>query len=124
MAGHFQYLELQSQYLHVVAFAQGLVAGRDAFPGRADHAGTAGLLQPGHAADVVGMVVGDQDIGQPPAGMGFEPGQDRRGVAGVDHRAAAAFGILQQPEIVVGKGGEGVDLDHEGSRQAESNGAS
>ncbi|MCY1183009.1 hypothetical protein D9M73_235940 [compost metagenome] len=73
---------------------------------------------------MVVMMVGDQDIGQRPARMGVEPGQHRRGIAGVDHGTAARAGILQQPEVVVGKGGESVNLDHEGSRQAESNGAS
>ncbi|MDT4864872.1 hypothetical protein FQZ97_996460 [compost metagenome] len=124
MAGDLEYLELESQDAHHIAVHQGLVTGGDRFPLRAKHPGAAGRFQLGDTADMVAMVVGDQDVGQRPVGMGLQPGQHRRGVTGVDHRAAAGCGVLQQPEVVVGKGGKRVDLDHEGSRQAESNGAS
>ncbi|MNG23387.1 hypothetical protein D3C84_1079850 [compost metagenome] len=54
---------------------------------------------------MIGVVMGDQDVAELPARVGGEPGQHRRGVARIDHRAVAAGMILQEPEIVVAEGG-------------------
>lgn len=110
-------MEAASQHLDVRAVVQGQVAGRDVFPRRAADAGAGRGFQRGHAADVVRVVVGDEDVAELPVAMRLQPGQYRRGIARIDHGAAARRVVLQQPDVVVAEGGKGVDLKHFAGRQ-------
>jgi len=64
---------------------------------------------------MIEVMMGDQDIAELPVRVSFQPGLHRRRITGVDHGAALAAGILQQPDIVVIEGGQRVDLNHCGS---------
>ncbi len=63
---------------------------------------------------MIGMLVGDQDAFQHAARMLSQPGLHRGGAARIDHRTALAFCIVQQPDIVVGKRGQGMNGEHDG----------
>ena len=83
------------------------------FVGRPHYTRTGGRLQSFNAADVIEMMVGDQNIAQLPAWVGRQPGLDRRGVTRVNNRAAALLQVLQQPYIVIGECGQGIDFYHQ-----------
>ncbi|MCY1410727.1 hypothetical protein D9M71_261000 [compost metagenome] len=119
--GNVEYLPVEIENADPLAVLEGDIAPRNRLQRRAEHPCPAVLLEGEHAAGVVVVVVGDQAVGELPTGMRVQPGQYRSAVAGVDHRAVSARGILQQPDIIVGEGGQGGDLYHEqASRYAES----
>ena len=82
--------------------ARGLALGRD-------DAARIVLLEFRDAAGVVGMMMGHEDIGEPPAGR-FQRRLDRRGLGRVDRRGRAAFGIVQEHAEIVLEAGEEMDL--------------
>ncbi|MNP60653.1 hypothetical protein D3C76_1557540 [compost metagenome] len=94
MAGHGQHLEGHAKHRHLVTFVQRQVTAGNALVGRAADPGAGQLLEPFHAADVVVVVVGDQDVAQYPAGVGRQPAFHWAGVTRIDHRAAAFGSIL------------------------------
>ena len=81
-----------------------MVEAGDAFVLRAVERRVAGGAQGGQAADVVGMVMGDQHRGHAQALC--HGAQHRRGVAGVDHDGVAAVAAVA-PDVVVIEGGQG-----------------
>ncbi|MCY1555586.1 hypothetical protein D9M68_922620 [compost metagenome] len=95
VAGHVDDLESQAEHFDAIAVVQGQVAGRNAFRRRPEHAGAGAFLQTRHAAHMVGMVVGDDDVAQSPVRMGGQPFLDGAGIARVDHRATTVGYILQ-----------------------------
>ena len=58
------------------------------------------------ALDVVVVVMGDQDVGQPPL-VRLQRGEDRAGFGHVDHGGLAGGGIVDQVGVVVGQAGDG-----------------
>ncbi|MNJ53125.1 hypothetical protein D3C77_485030 [compost metagenome] len=94
VARHRQYLESHAQHGHLVAFVQRQVTAGNALVGRAADPCAGQLLELFHAADMVVVVVGDQDIAQHPLGVGGQPALHRAGITRIDHRAAAFGSIL------------------------------
>ena len=76
----------------------------------ADHLGAEARAHLVGAGDVVGVVVGEQDQVQPPAGP-LDRGDDRTGVGRIDDRGGAGAAVAQQPGIVVGQDGNGLRGD-------------
>ena len=114
MPRNMQHAPGSAEDLQRVAFADGQVAGRDVFLSRADHPRSAVLLETRHAADMVVVMVGDQDVGQAPVGVRRQPAEHRLGGAGVHHGALACRRVLQQPDVVVIEGRQGIDRQHGG----------
>ncbi|MNE60285.1 hypothetical protein D3C80_1554210 [compost metagenome] len=94
MAGDGNDLEGQAQYADLVAVVQCHVTDRNTLAGRAADPGSGPLFELLDTADMVVVVVGDEDVLQHPTRMGVEPGDDRAGIAGIDHRASAFGSIL------------------------------
>src|SRR5687767_6234084 len=69
-------------------------------------------LQRRHALDVVGMVVGDEDVRELPAAY-FERDLDGLGIGGVDRRGASALDIVHEVAVVVGAAHEDIDEDRQ-----------
>ena len=63
------------------------------------------------ALDVVVVVVGDEDVGQAPL-VGGESGQNRARLGHVDDRGLAGVGVVDQIGVVVGKAGDGDEVEH------------
>ena len=61
-------------------------------------------LQRRNAADMVGMMMGDQDIGEFPTG-GLQRADHRRGVGSIDCGRGACRGIVDQHAVVVAEAG-------------------
>ena len=78
--------------------------------GTEDH--RAGLRAQGvDALDVVVVVVGDQDVGQPPL-VGVQGGKDGAGLGDVDHGGLAGIGVVDQVGVIVGQAGNGDEVEH------------
>ena len=107
-----QDFEARTQHLQLLAIGQRHIDRADAFVGRCADSGAAALLEGGDAAGVVGMMVGDQDIGEAPVRMGVEPGQDGGGIAGIDHDRLSCRGVLDQPDVVIVESGQRKDVEH------------
>ena len=75
---------------------------------RSGDPGAERLDQEGNALDVVSMVMGDEDVGQPPAAR-LECGEDGAGVGRIDGRRAAGFRVVREVAVVVLAAHEGVD---------------
>ena len=80
---------------------------------RADHLAIVGGLQRGDTLDVVEVLVGDEDMREPPAAR-LQLLDDRIGVGRVDRGGGAASGFVQEHAEIVGAGTElgHVELDH------------
>ncbi len=124
MPRHLYDLQLVAEHIDLLAFDERHVSGGDLLVRRADNPCPGGRFELLHATHMIVMVMGDQDIGQLPARMTVEPGADRRAVTRIDHRTFLTAGILQQPYVVVGKGGQSIYLQHVGGRQVSDKGAS
>ena len=105
MARHGIHVEIPAQYADAVVIVQVDVPRRDLLVGRAIDLGAGHTFDLLHAADMIMVMVGDQDIAEVPLGVLLEPGQYGSGIAGVDHGATVGMGVLQQPDVVVGEGG-------------------
>jgi hypothetical protein len=89
-----QYAPLEPEDFDALAVFQCDVAAGNILQCRAEHARATGLLQFSHAPDMVGVMVGHQDVGESPARVLRQPLQDWRGIARIDHGAALLAGIL------------------------------
>jgi len=58
------------------------------------------------------MVMSEKNVCKRPSGMPFQPFKDRGSIAWIYHGTTFGRRILQQPDVVVGKGGKGVYLNH------------
>ena len=65
-----------------------------------DDAATMVLLELGDAAGVIRVVMGDEDVAEPPAGR-LERGLDRRGLRRIDRRGRTALGIVQEDAEII-----------------------
>ncbi len=93
--------------LDAVAFADLDIDGgnRAGFPARGDDAAMVALLECGDAAGVVAMMMGDQNIGQRPAGGG-ERGLDGRRLRRIDGGGGAGRGIVHEDAVIVLEAGK------------------
>ncbi len=105
-------LQALAEHLDPLAVAQRLVTRGDLLGGRPVDAGAGLCLEPLDATDMVVMVVRHQNVAQLPAGMCRQPVQHGRCVTGIDRHATPGSVVLEQPDIVVGEGGQGFDLEH------------
>ena len=114
--GHGYYVEHPPQCLNAFTFTDPFGGHGNAFFVRCDHAhpGQAGL-QLGHAADVVIVVVGEQDrLGTQPV---VHRRQHGRGLAGIDdHRRTLV--IDEAPDVIVGECGQGDESHRIGTMPA------
>ena len=102
MAWHLHHLGDTAAQPHFIAFDHPLIDSRYAriVFGGADDAAAAGLLQRQVAADVIAVMVGVEDMGQPPAAAA-QRFQHRLGDCRIDRRGFAAVGVVQQVDVVV-----------------------
>ncbi len=107
VAGRLKHPRQQTSDLQDVALAGskvdmgdlgGLVVGRD-------HAAVVLLLQFGDAADMIVMVVGDENIAQRPA-LALERVDDGGGFRGIDRGGCLGRGIVNQIAEIIGQAGE------------------
>lgn len=118
---HLEYFEIGETGAGTgdVAVGDGDVDARDVFAGRSEHAGAMTGLEHHGAADVIAVVMGEQDCNE--AGPGLrQPGLHRCGIAGIDHDGIRA--AVQRPDIVVAKGAQRNDI-HGGHVNAEASAA-
>ncbi len=111
MAGRFQHARQQAADLDHVALggAQIDIGNFGGFVVRRDHAATVFLLQLDDTADVVMVVMGDQDVRQRPA-FAFQRLEDRAGLRGVDRGRRLGGGVVDQVTEIVGEAGEQADF--------------
>ena len=74
---------------------------RSASAARADDGAAGRLLEAQVAAGVVAVVMGVENVREPPA-LGVEALQDRLGVGGVDRGGESAFRIVNEHGVIVG----------------------
>jgi hypothetical protein len=93
--------------LDAVAFADLDIDGGNlgGFPARGDDAAMVALLECGDAAGVVAMMMGDENIGQRPAGGG-ERGLDGRRLRRIDGGGGAGRGIVHEDAVIVLEAGK------------------
>ncbi len=72
---------------------------------RCDHAAVIFLLQLGDAADMIAVVMGDQDIGQRPA-LALQRLDDWRSLRRIDRGGRLGRGVVDQIAEIVGEAGE------------------
>ncbi|VVN49473.1 hypothetical protein PS639_06417 [Pseudomonas fluorescens] len=87
-------LEVATQHAEAVVVLEGDVPGRDVFIGRSVDGRVRRFFQLLDAADMVMMMVSDQNIAQDPFRMRREPGLDRPGIARVDDCTAPGGVVL------------------------------
>lgn len=110
VAGHLEHLELDIEQAQALALAHLTRVGRDAFVGRAEQLQVRpALLELGNAADMVAVMVGEQDGARHQA-LVLRGSQDRLGLTGVDNDGAAICSD-QRPDVVVVECGQG-DQSH------------
>ena len=107
MARRFQHAAQKAADLHDVALADAQIDVGD--PGglvvRRDHPAAVFLLQLGDAADMVVMMMGDQDIGQRPA-LALQRLDDGGCFRRIDRGGRLGLGIVNQIAEIVGEAGE------------------
>ena len=93
--------------LHRIALADCLVDQRDAlrFLARRDHAALMALLRCRNAGGVIAVMVRDQNIGEPPAGL-RQRRLDRRRLRRIDGRRGAGLRIVDEHAEIVGQAGK------------------
>jgi hypothetical protein len=67
---------------------------------RGNHPASVALLEFSDAAGVIGVMMGDENVGEPPAGR-LQCVLDRRGLRRIDRRGRASFGIMQEHAVIV-----------------------
>ncbi len=115
MAGHFDHLGLMRSDADDIALLDRLIERADLrrLLGRSDDADIRiGGLQPGNALDMIGMMMGHENIGEPPVLFG-ERFEDRRRIRRIDRRGRAAFGRMDQHAEIVGKTQKLMDFQHD-----------
>src|SRR5262249_28793450 len=105
----------QRAHPHLVTLAHGGINEGDAggFRGRRYNAAAMVLLQRRDASCVVGMMVGDENVGEPPSPLG-ERGLHCSSLGSIDCRRSARFGIVQEYAIIVLQAGKEMDLSRHG----------
>ena len=109
VAGDVEHREFQAQRfeVHAIALAQARGLARQALAARPEQRDAPVLQQAGDAADVIGVVMSEQDAGESEIALG-EGALDGRRVAGIDrhdlrwHRAgrgSARCSCRQMPEL-------------------------
>ncbi|MNZ88084.1 hypothetical protein D3C78_1069660 [compost metagenome] len=94
VAGDREDIEVQPEHADALVVLERYVPRRDLFAGRTIDFRVRRFFQLFDPADVVMMVVSDQNITQYPARIGRKPGMYRGGITRVDHRAAFAAVVL------------------------------
>lgn len=94
MAGDLDDLEVTAQHADSVAILEGDVPRRDIFTGRAVDGSVCRFFELFDTADMVMMMVSDQNIAQYPFRMRREPGLDRRGISRIDDGTTPGVGVL------------------------------
>ena len=111
MARGFQHARQQAADLDDVALADAQIDIGDLgrLVVRRDDAAAVFLLQLGDAADMVVMMVGDQDVGQRPA-LALQRLDNGGGLRRVDRGGSPGRGIVNQIAEIVGEAGEQANL--------------
>lgn len=94
MARHGEHGQFKAQHLDAGVVFQSDIARGNVFRCRPVYPRPGRLLELSHAADVILVMVGNQNVGQLPARIGREPGEDGRGIARIDHGAVALCSVL------------------------------
>ncbi|MNH13994.1 hypothetical protein D3C79_735800 [compost metagenome] len=94
VSGYGNDLEIQIEHAHAGVIVQRQVTARDRLVYGAAYPRTGGRLELLDTADMVVVMVGDQNVVQLPAWMGLKPGQHGGRVARVDHRTTLVGRIL------------------------------
>ena len=102
MAGCLDHTSGETADAHCIVLAHGCIHQRNTprFTRGSDHAAAMAALELGNAAGVIGVMMRDENIGEPPARR-LDCRFDRRGLRRVDRGGAAGFCIVQQDAIVV-----------------------
>jgi len=115
VAGHGDDVDAGLAEEQVVAAADGAIDQRHpAEPGvvgRRDHLDAEALLQRFHRLDVVVVVVGDEDVAEPPAGL-LQRVENGVLLRRVDRGGGPRHRVVDEDAVVVVAGGELADLDH------------
>ncbi len=115
MAGHGDHLDALAEHFAGIAVVQRQVERGNPAAGRTEHAAAAAALERGDTTGVVVMMMGDEDVAQLPVRIALQPVLHRLGVTRIDHRATPLGDVLEQPDVVVGEGAQGLDAEHGGS---------
>lgn len=94
MARYREHGQLKAEHFNAGVVVQSDISRGDVFRCWAVDLRPGGLLERSDAADMVIVMVGDQNVGQLPARVGLKPGQDRRGIARIDHGTVALCSVL------------------------------
>lgn len=89
--------------VHPVALDQTMVNAVDVLVGRSEHGYGRVREQAAQAADVIGMMMGDED-GCELQLLTLKVVDDGLGVARIDHQGMAA--VVHEPDVVIAKGGK------------------
>lgn len=116
MPGDFGDVKGMTEDFDPISFAECQVTRWNVFLCRPEDSRACRSLELRYAADMIVVVVSDEDIAQLPIAMRSQPGLYGRRITWVDHGTASPIEVLQQPYIVVGEGGECVDLYHDAGR--------
>jgi hypothetical protein len=97
--------------MNVIALRHGLVEIGNArrFSRRPDHARPGAGFQAGDRGDMIAMMVGDENVGQPPSRL-IQRLEDGRFLAGIDGGRGPCGGIVDQDTEIIGSGQELSDL--------------
>ena len=111
MAGRLQHAGKQLADLDDVAMADAQIdiGNRGRLVMRRDHPAAILLFEFGDRADMVVVMMGDQNVGQGPAGS-LELADDRTCFGRVDRRGGAGGRVMDQIAEIVGQAGEDADV--------------
>lgn len=112
MTGHGQYPQAQARlrYIDAIAGLQRVSQARDGLTSRSvDRTAKMGH-QLGDARGVIAVVMGNEDGGQAPT-LGAKPRQNGRCITRINNHGRVAA-IADHPDIVVSKGGDGINKRH------------
>ena len=94
VAWYEKYVELQAQHFNGIIVIERHVSPRNVLKCRAPDLGVSVLSKWQNPADMVGVVVGDQNVTEDPARMLDQPVHNRCGVARIDHGATLIRCVL------------------------------
>lgn len=120
MPGNLEHGECVAKHFNTVAGAKACLHGLDCIVERAKDRRTVRLTQGLEAADVVEVMVGDEDGSQCELLL-FQCSYDRRGVAWVYHAGLPRPGISEKPDVVVVKCGDRAYVKHQLAFQSGEN---
>ncbi len=97
-----EHAALQRADPNLVVLAHGHIDQRNArgFAVRGNHSASVALLEFSDAAGVIRVMMGDENVGQPPSGR-LQRGLDRCRLRRIDRRGRASFGIMQEHAVIV-----------------------